>query len=131
MTESQVFTLAEKFRAAVNRFDADRPETLEIFTDDVVYSESRFPVFRGKEAVKKYLQQLMADHQALQASWEYTNIIVQGNQAAVEWMVRNAVGRGGKKLEIPGSSFLKVRDGKICYYCEYYDTAILQQSAEP
>ncbi|NQU07724.1 MAG: nuclear transport factor 2 family protein [Candidatus Abyssubacteria bacterium] len=130
MTESQATTLAERFRAAVNRFEADQPETLEFFTDDIVYSEPRFPAFRGKEALKGYLQQLMGKHKALQASWEYTNVVVQGDQAAVEWMVRSGVDFGGKKLEIPGASFFKVRDGKICYYCEYYDTAILQQLAE-
>jgi len=57
-------------------------------------------------------------------------VVAQGDQAAVEWMVRSGVELGGKKLELPGVAFLKVRDGKISYYAEYFDTAILQQLAE-
>ena len=130
MSEPQAITLAERFRVAVNSFEADQPETLESFTDDIVYRESRFPAFRGKEALKGYLRGLMREHQALQVSWEYTNVVAQGDQVALEWMVRSEVDFGGKKLEVSGAAFFKVRDGKICYYCEYFDTAILQQLAE-
>jgi len=130
MTEPQAVALAKKFRDAYNDFEADQPETLEFFTDDVVYSESRFPAFRGKEELKGYLQQLGESVRTGQLSWEYTNVVVQGDQAAVEWMVRSGIDFGGKKLEFAGASFFKVRDGKISYYCEYFDTAILQQLAE-
>jgi ketosteroid isomerase-like protein len=130
MTESQAIALAERYRVAVNSFEADRPETLEIFTDDIVYHESRFPAFRGKEALKGYLQQLMEAHRALQVSWEYTSVVAQGGHAAVEWTVKNAGDSGGKKFDISGAAFFKVRDGKICYYREYFDTAILKQMAE-
>jgi ketosteroid isomerase-like protein len=130
MAESQAVALTETFRDAVNRFEADQPETLELFTDDIFYHESRFPAFRGKEAVKAYLQGLMRAHKALQSVWEYTNVVAQGNQAAVEWIVINTIDPGGKKVEVIGAAFIKVRDGKICYYNEYYDTSILQQLAE-
>jgi ketosteroid isomerase-like protein len=130
MTESQAVALAEKFRDAVNRFEADRPETLELFTDDIFYRESRFPAFRGGEAVKGYLQGLMRAHKALKSVWEYTNVVAHGDQAAVEWIVRNTIDPDGKKQEVVGATFFKVRDGKICYYNEYYDTAVLQQLAE-
>jgi ketosteroid isomerase-like protein len=130
MTESLAITLAERYRAAVNKFEADQPETLEIFTDDIVYHESRFPAFRGKEALKGYLQQLMGRHRALQVSWEYNSVVAQGGHAAVEWTVKNAGDSGGKTFEISGAAFFKVRGGKICYYAEYFDTVLLQQLAE-
>jgi len=57
MTEPQAVALAKKFRDAYNDFEVDQPETLELFTDDVIYHECRFPTFRGKEALKGYLRQ--------------------------------------------------------------------------
>jgi ketosteroid isomerase-like protein len=127
MTEPLAVALAKTLRDAYNNFEADQPQTLNLFTDDIVYCDPRFPTFEGKEALKGYLQQLAGENQALQVSWEYTNVISEGDQAAVEWMVRSGLDFGGRKFEFPGSAFFKVRYGKICYYCGYWDTAILQQ----
>ncbi|GAB4340882.1 MAG: hypothetical protein Kow0099_17100 [Candidatus Abyssubacteria bacterium] len=129
MKESLAMTLAKKLRDAYNNFEADRPETLELFTDDIVYRDPRFPAYRSKEALKGYLTQLAGENKALQVTWEYTNIVSADDQAAVEWVVRSGLDFGGKIFEFPGSAFFKVRDGRICYYCGYWDTAVLQQLA--
>lgn len=130
MTEPQAVVLAERFRTAFNKFEADRSETLELFTDDVFYCDPRLPAFKGKEALKEFLEQLAAEIRSMQLSWKYTNVVVQGDRVAVEWELKSGVDFAGKKLEILGASFFKVRGDKICYYYEYYDTAILQQFAE-
>jgi ketosteroid isomerase-like protein len=127
MTEPQAVVLAKKFRDAYNDFEVDRPETLELFTDDIVYHECRFATFQGKEALKGYLQQLDESVRNRQLSWEFTKVIFQGDQVAVEWMVRSGV---NLEFELPGAAFFKERDGKICYYSEYFNTAILEQLAE-
>lgn len=130
MPEPLAVELAKKLRDAYNDFRADQPETLELFTDDVVYRDPRFPAFEGKQALKGYLEQVAGENRALQVKWDYTNIISEGDQAAVEWMVRSGLDFGGAPLQIPGAAFFKVREGKICYYCGYWDTAILQQLGE-
>lgn len=127
MSESQAADLAKKLRDAYNSFAADNPETLDLFTDDIVYRDPRFPAFEGKEALKGYLEQLAGENQAMQVDWEYTNIVSEGDQAAVEWLVKTPMEFGGKKFEFTGAAFIKVRDGKISRYTGYWDTGILQQ----
>ena len=75
MPESPAVELAEKLRDAYNSFEADQPQTLDLFTDDISYKDPRFPAFEGKEALKGYLQQVAGENQAMQVTWEYTNII--------------------------------------------------------
>ena len=130
MAESNAAALAEKLRDAYNNFEADHPQTLDLFTEDIVYRDPRFAPFEGKDALKGYLQQLAGENQVMQVEWEYTNIISERDQAAVEWMVRTGMELGGKRFEFPGAAFFRVRDGKICYYCGYWDTGILRQLAE-
>ena len=129
MSDANAAELAQRLRDAYNNFEADQPQTLDLFTDDIVYRDPRFPAFEGKEALKGYLQQLAGENRTMQVSWEYTNIVSEGDQAAVEWLVKSGLDFGGKKLEFPGAAFFKARDGKICSYCGYWDTAILQQLA--
>jgi len=130
MSESTAVALAKKLRDAYNSFEADQPGTLDLFTDDIMYRDPRFPAFRGKESLTGYLQQVAGENRALNVVWEYTNIISEGDQAAVEWMVRTGMDVGGAKFEFPGAAFFRVRDGKICYYCGYWDTGILQRLSE-
>jgi ketosteroid isomerase-like protein len=127
MSESIAAELAEKLRAAYNNFEADAPSTLELFTDDVVYRDPRFPAYVGKEALKGYLQQVAGENQAMQVDWVYTNVVAEGDQAAVEWMVKTGMELEGERFEFPGAAFVKARDGKICYYCGYWDTGVLQK----
>jgi ketosteroid isomerase-like protein len=127
MSKPLAVELAEKLRNAYNAFEADQPHTLDLFTDDISYKDPRFPAFEGKEALKRYLQQVAGENRAMQVTWEYTNVISEGDRAAVEWMVKTGMDFGGKKLEFSGAAFFTVRDGKICYYCGYWDTGILQK----
>ena len=127
MSQPSAADLAKKVRDAYNNFEADAPETLELFTDDVVYRDPRFPAFEGKEALKGYLQQLAGENKAMQVDWEYTNIVSEGDQAAVEWLVKTGMELAGKRFEFPGAAFFKTREGRIYYYCGYWDTGILQQ----
>ncbi|RJP64086.1 MAG: nuclear transport factor 2 family protein [Candidatus Abyssobacteria bacterium SURF_17] len=127
MPEPLVVQLAKQLRDAYNSYLADQPQTLGLFTDDVVYRDPRFPAFRGKEALKGYLKQLAGENQALQVKWEFVTIIAEGQQAAVEWVVKTALDVGGKRFEFPGAAFFKMREGKISSYCGYWDTGILQQ----
>lgn len=127
MSDPLAVELAKKLRDAYNKFEADQPETFDLFTDDIWYRDPRFPAFEGKEALKGYLQQVAGENQAMQVEWEYTNIISEGDGVAVEWMVRTGLNLGDKRFEFPGAAFIRVRDGKICYYCGYWDTGILRQ----
>jgi ketosteroid isomerase-like protein len=127
MSEPTVAELAKRLRDAYNNFEADQPQTLDLFTDDIVYRDPRFPAFEGKEALKGYLQQLAGENQAMQVTWEYTDIVSEGDRAAVQWMVRTGMELGGERFEFPGAAFFKARAGKICHYCGYWDTAILQR----
>ncbi len=129
MSEPSAAELAKKLRDAYNNFEADQPQTLDLFTDDVVYRDPRFPAYEGKEALKSYLKQVAGENQAMQVEWEYTSIVSEGDQVAVEWLVKTAMELEGERFSFPGAAFLKARDGKICYYCGYWDTGILQKLA--
>lgn len=125
--ESAAAVLAKKLRDAYNNFEADQPHTLDLFTDDVVYTDPRFPPFEGKEAVKGYLKRVAGENRAMQVVWEFRNIVSEGDQAAVEWRVMSGVDFGGKPLEFFGAAFFRTKEGKISYYRGYWDTAILQR----
>jgi ketosteroid isomerase-like protein len=125
--ETTTVALAEELRRAYNNLLADHPQTLELFTEDVSYTDPRFPTFEGKEALRDYLRQLAAENQALQVVWEFTNIVAEGERAAVEWSVKSGIDFGGKPLEFAGAAFFRARDGKISYYRGYWDTAVLQR----
>jgi ketosteroid isomerase-like protein len=127
MMESTVVSLAKKLRDTYNRFEADQPQTLDLFTEDITYTDPRFPPFEGKDALKEYLKQLAGENKVLQVSWEFRTVISEDDRVAVEWEVRTGVEFGGKSLEFSGAAFMRVRDGKICYYRGYWDTAVLQQ----
>lgn len=127
MMESVAAILAKKLRDAYNNFEADQPQTLDLFAEEVVYTDPRFSPFEGKQALQEYLKQLAGENQALRVSWEFENIVSEGDQCAVEWKVRSGVDFGGKSLEFPGAAFFRVRDGKICSYRGYWDTSILQR----
>lgn len=127
MSKSSAVEVAQKLRDAYNSFEADTPQTLDLFTDDVVYRDPRFPPFEGKEALKGYLQQVAGENRALQVEWEYTNIVSEGDQAAVEWLVKTGMELEGKRFEFSGAAFFKTRGGKVSYYCGYWDTGILSK----
>ncbi len=129
MAQPTAVELAEKLREAYNAFKADDPATLELFTDDVSYTDPRFPAFEGKEALKGYLAQVAGENQAMQVEWEYTSSVCKGDVAAVEWMVRTGLELDGKRFEFPGAAFVRARDGRICYYQGYWDTGILSRLA--
>ena len=130
MAEISAVALAERLRDAYNAFEADHPQTLDLFTDDIVYRDPRFPAFEGKESLKGYLQQLAGENRAMQVTWEYTTTISEGDRAAVEWVVRTGMQIGDRRFEFPGAAFFRVRGGKICYYCGYWDTGILGHLSE-
>jgi ketosteroid isomerase-like protein len=125
--ETTTVELAERLRRAYNNFLADNPQTLELFTEDVSYTDPRFPTFEGKEALREYLQRLAAENKALQVTWEFTNVISEGERAAVEWSVKTGIEFGSKPLEFSGAAFFRTRSGKISYYRGYWDTAVLQR----
>lgn len=47
MAQSDVAALAARLRDAYNRFKADDPQTLELFTNDIVYRDPSFTVTMG------------------------------------------------------------------------------------
>ncbi len=128
--ESVAALLAIRLKDAYNNFEADQTQTLALFTDDIVYWDPRFAPIEGKQALSKYLAQLAGENRMLQVNWEFVRIISEENHAAVEWIVRSGVDFGGKPLEFGGAAFFQTRDGKICRYRGYWDTAILQRLME-
>lgn len=130
MSANEITEVIDAFRRICNDLKVDEPSTLDLFTDDITYTDPRFPAFRGKAELKDYFQRLAGENKGIGAVWEYTNVIAGGEQACAEWEVRSTADLGGQTIQIFGATVFRVREGKICYYRGYWDTGSLTGAGE-
>jgi uncharacterized protein len=83
-----------------------------------------------KEEVKSYLAQLTSDWEMIQ--YEIDEYIAQGDRVVALGSCAFRNKRTGKVLDTTKADFHKFRNGKICEFFEFYDTAqaIAQATAD-
>jgi len=74
-----------------------------------------------KDDVKQYFDGLTADWEMI--NYQIDEYIAQGDRVVALGDVSFKNKRTGKILETPKADFHKFRDGKICEFFEFYDTA--------
>lgn len=82
-----------------------------------------------KDEVKHYFAGLTADWEMLY--YRIDEYIAQGDRVVALGHVSFTNKRTGKILETPKADFHKFRDGKICEFFEFYDTAQAIDKATP
>lgn len=113
--------LIEDFVAFYQDLNRESVQTLSnIYHDDICFDD---PVgsHSGLQTVKDYFDNLLTN--TLGCRFDITNIIKEDDQAFVVWTMHYEHPRlkGGKTLTVSGTSFIKIKDGKVIYQRDYFD----------
>jgi steroid delta-isomerase-like uncharacterized protein len=125
--------LVQRFAETVN----DPRRAIELFSDSAEVKVPGLPDKAGKGEFEQFLQGF---HRGFpDARMEILSTVESGDRAAAE-LVYSGTNSGpvatpdgretpptGKRVAIPGSFFIKVRDGKIASFHGYFDQAVLAQ----
>lgn len=89
----------------------------ELFTEDVVYTESWGPQYHGRKAVGHWFAEWNTRGRVL--VWEIRQFFHKGEQTAVEWYFKNQMDSGTVE-EFDGISLVQwAPDGRICALKEF------------
>ncbi|MBS3819926.1 nuclear transport factor 2 family protein [bacterium] len=107
--------------------EKDLNKVMDFFAEDakLVTNEG---TFEGEEEIKKYWRWM--DDQFSEIKFEETELLVQGNKAAHEFVQKGKTVEE-EDVEFPGIVIAEFSDGKIQEFRVYYDRlALAQQAAE-
>lgn len=127
-------TLVHRFLGAHNARDVDA--VLDCFTDDIDYSDIFFGHFAGRAALRGLFERTFPESAA--HTWTVTRTLATADAVVAEWEFDYTVSDsvpsgGGRRLLLPGVSWLELRDGRCCRYREFFDRAatLHAQGIEP
>ncbi len=100
--------------------DGDRERILSVLTEDCEIIESHGPVYRGKDAVARWVDRWNADGSRVER-WEVTSFSPLPGGAVFEWSFSCTV--AGVRHELDGVSLVEVHGGRIATMREYRRTA--------
>lgn len=115
-TDTQMRSLVEQARAAwVSR---DVETLVQLFTADaeLIVPGQRW---QGQQQIRAELSQFAQQYSEVKI--DIQRIIIDGNQAAVEWMYENVEQATGKCTRYEDAIILEATNGKIAYWREYFD----------
>lgn len=117
-------TLMHRFLTAHNSRDLDA--VLDCFSDDVDYRDIFYGDFVGRDALRGMFARTFAESAV--HVWTITRTLSTPDALAAEWefdyTVSEAVPSGaGRRLILPGVSWLDLRDGRCFRYREFFDRA--------
>lgn len=92
---------------------------LDLFADDIVMDEQLLGHVEGKEALAKGIEGLRDNPDFRNYPLE---IVVEGDKAMACWNIQSPL-PDGKKLDVKGANYYKIKDGKIVYFANFHDTA--------
>jgi len=116
-SQQNIRSLIEQARNAWVTRDVDT--LTELFTDDgelIVPGQRSRGRARIREQIANFAQKYMDVNITIQ------RIVIDGNQAAVEWHYEDTEKSTGKRSQADDAIILEVKDGQICYWREYFDT---------
>ncbi len=116
-------TLTERFIQALER--AEQTGNVEplvgLFSDDTELSSlTQAEPHHGRGGAREFWQQYLSVFRHVHS--RFTHLITADNTAVLEW-VADGVLAGGTPLTYCGVSLLELRDGQVCRFRTYYDTA--------
>lgn len=118
MTDSDIRRIVSQLNDAWNQQDLEK--YIDFFTEDAVYSESGMEVLKGKRAIRNF--HAVAFSRKTTRKSELLNVLVNGNQAAVEWRLRGKTVRN-RDVDYCGVYVLDLKNGKVKSLRLYFDTA--------
>jgi uncharacterized protein (TIGR02246 family) len=122
-SQQNIRSLIEQARNAWVIRDVDA--LTELFTLDgelIVPGQRSKGRARIREQIANFAQQYTDVNITIQ------RIVIDGNQAAVEWHYEDTEKSTGKRNQADDAIILEVKDGQICYWREYFD---IYSSAQP
>jgi ketosteroid isomerase-like protein len=92
----------------------------ELYSNDV-YFEDPAHAIQGISALKSYFEKLFANVDKCQ--FKFHNSILEKDKLSLYWTMtlQHKSLNSGKKIFVEGSSFLKIREGKVYYHRDYFD----------
>ena len=112
--------IIEKFQSVYNEMDKENLESLsELYAEDIVFMDP-FRKMEGIHELEVYFEHLYENLTGIR--FEFKNVVTDGNNSAMEWVMRyshKAVG-GGREISVEGTSFIRYSD-KIHFHRDYYD----------
>ncbi len=116
--------VARTFLSAMEKKDYET--ALALVADDVEYVNGNSPAVRGPEGIRQTLEPFFTplkenDFRVLR---EATN----GNVVIIERLDRHLADHGW--FELPVTGVMEVEDGRISYWREYFDLAVIQGDIE-
>ncbi len=112
------------FLTAMEKMDYDN--ALRYVADDIEYINGNTPPVSGPEGVRQTLEPFFSPlkENEFKVLREATN----GNVVIVERLDRHLADHGW--FELPVTGVMEVADGKIAYWREYFDMAVIQSDIE-
>lgn len=114
----------ESINSVVQRYvdgwkKGDESEILDTLTEDCIIMESHGPVYRGKEIVKKWIEEWHGHGNAVE-KWKITSFRTCEDLIVFEWVFAYK----GKEIRecFQGVSLVKIKDNKIWEIREYRAT---------
>jgi ketosteroid isomerase-like protein len=117
-------TLMHRFLTAHNTRDLEG--VLDCFTDDIDYRDIFYGDFVGHDALRDMFSRTFAESAV--HIWTVTRTLSTPQALVAEWEFDYTVSDsvpsgGGRRLILPGVSWLELRDGRCCRYREFFDRA--------
>ncbi|RRD38844.1 nuclear transport factor 2 family protein [Leptotrichia sp. OH3620_COT-345] len=90
----------------------------KIFSDDVIYTESWGPEYKGKEKIKLWFYEWNTRADVLK--WEIKQFFHKGSQTVIEWYFKCIMKNDGKCEEFSGMSLIQWNsENKISFLKEF------------
>lgn len=105
-----------QFVAAWARLDVD--ELVSYLTEDVLYHNMPIAPVQGREVVRKFLGQFMANW--AETEWDLINLAVAGDIVFTERVDRTLT-KDGKQIDLPCCGVFVMENGKIKVWRDYFD----------
>ena len=120
--------LAQQFIDALHDLEerGDLDTLVAQYTEDATLTNVNLPEpMTGTAGVRKFWE----DYRSLfsQIHSEFSHVVVQGNEAALEWTGTGTLASNGEPIEYDGVTMLTFRDGKVSAFRGYYDQIALTQ----
>lgn len=120
--QQEIRSLIEQARNAWITRDADALTQLFTPNGELIVPGQRWQgQARIQEEISKFAQQYT------EVSITIKRVIVDGNQAAVEWHYEDTEKATGKRNKADDAIVIEIKEGRISYWREYFDTDIFHQ----
>ena len=97
--------------------NGDYVALVELFTEDAVLEDPVWGRYEGKEAILGFMKKMVEEMGDREIRFEVLEICGGSESAWAQWRLISPQGTGR------GVGIYKVRDGKLSYYRDYYDSA--------